>query len=254
MQVVSIVSKKGGVGKSTLAMLLASAATKNGERVSIIDADANAQVGNWRSIFEEEDWGTVEKPDWPEALSLERSAKNLDDIFETLETRSEEGVGLAIVDTRPGTYEDTAQLAVLADVVLVPSEPEEASWRLAHGAFAWLDDLKERLESGEAFPAVRAVVSNTPAKFLTAATTESGITQLPLADQQILKRIFETPVMDTLIPQSKVVSRMLRYGPLHRAEEAFRAARTKMPLANSMKEICDVADSLYAEVKELGYK
>jgi len=52
MQVITIVQTKGGSGKTTTAMLLASAALNLGRRVTLIDGDVNAQLGRWRDSFE----------------------------------------------------------------------------------------------------------------------------------------------------------------------------------------------------------
>ena len=253
MLVVSIVSKKGGVGKSTLAMLLASGALKKEEKVCLIDADVNRQIGEWKSIFEETDWGNVEKPAWPDKLRLHADLEDLDAIFETLEKAQGEDVDLAIIDTRPGSYEDTAQLALVSDVVLIPAEPEEASWRLVYGSFEWLVELEGRIEKGAAFPNVRAVVSNTPTKMLDAATREGGLSNLPAADKDVLAKILDTPTLDTMIPQSKILSRLLRHGPLPSAAEAYRNSRSGGLMVGNFEEMLAVAESLYDEVREIGY-
>ena len=68
MHVITIVQTKGGSGKTTTAMLLASAALDAGRRVTLIDGDVNAQLGRWRDRFELAAWEAVKKPAWPEAF------------------------------------------------------------------------------------------------------------------------------------------------------------------------------------------
>ena len=70
MQVITIVQTKGGSGKTTSAMLLASAALDAGRQVTLIDGDVNAQLGRWRDSFELSTWEGVERPAWPEALKI----------------------------------------------------------------------------------------------------------------------------------------------------------------------------------------
>ena len=47
MRVVSIVSQKGGAGKTTIAVNLAVAALASGEKGTIIDIDPQATASNW---------------------------------------------------------------------------------------------------------------------------------------------------------------------------------------------------------------
>ena len=70
MQVITIVQTKGGSGKTTTAMLLASAALNLGRSVTLIDGDVNAQLGRWRDSFELATWESAQKPDWPESLAI----------------------------------------------------------------------------------------------------------------------------------------------------------------------------------------
>ena len=70
MQVITIVQTKGGSGKTTTAMLLASAALNLGRRVTLIDGDVNAQLGRWRDSFELATWEGAQKPDWPDSLAI----------------------------------------------------------------------------------------------------------------------------------------------------------------------------------------
>ena len=66
MHVITIVQTKGGSGKTTSAMLLASAALDAGRRITLIDGDVNAQLCRWRDSFELAAWEAVKKPTWPE--------------------------------------------------------------------------------------------------------------------------------------------------------------------------------------------
>ena len=103
MQVISIVQTKGGSGKTTAAMLLASAALDAGRRVTLIDGDVNAQLGRWRDSFDLAAWETVKKPAWPADLSIKSPPETVDGLLALLEEEEARGVDLPVIDTRPGT-------------------------------------------------------------------------------------------------------------------------------------------------------
>ena len=50
MKVISFTNQKGGAGKSTLAINLAVAAERAGEKVCIVDLDPQGTIGNWYNI------------------------------------------------------------------------------------------------------------------------------------------------------------------------------------------------------------
>jgi chromosome partitioning protein len=100
MHVITIVQTKGGSGKTTTAMLMASAALDAGRRVTLIDGDVNAQLGRWRDSFELAVWEAVKKPTWPEALSILSPPETVDGLLALLEEEEARGVDLVVIDTR----------------------------------------------------------------------------------------------------------------------------------------------------------
>tara|TARA_B100000378_G_scaffold143663_1_gene116070 strand:+ start:615 stop:1400 length:786 start_codon:yes stop_codon:yes gene_type:complete len=259
MQIVTIVQKKGGIGKTSLAMLIASAALARGEKVLMIDADVNSQLSRWKGAYEDSNWGSIEKPEWPENLRIQplpepadMTDDDLDALFETFEKESEAGTDLVIIDTRPGSYIDTAEFAAAADVVLIPAEPQTGSFRLVHSTISWMAELEKMTEGP--FPVYQVVVSNVPTKMLSAAVTEGGLQTLPIQDQEILHEIFATPTFDTMIPHSQIISRIFHHGPLGTAAEGYGKSRGGKLQERNLRDILEVADHLYAEVKALGYK
>ena len=61
MQIITLIQTKGGSGKTTVAMSLASAALAKGEKVCMFDGDVNQQLLGWQEAYEEADWGRVKK-------------------------------------------------------------------------------------------------------------------------------------------------------------------------------------------------
>lgn len=84
MQVITIVQTKGGSGKTTSAMLIASAALEAGRKVTLIDGDVNAQLGRWRDSFELAAWDAIPKPAWPAALSILSPPETVDGLLDLL--------------------------------------------------------------------------------------------------------------------------------------------------------------------------
>ncbi len=50
MAVISFVSPKGGVGKTTAAVILASELSRSGEKITLIDADPNKPIVRWQNL------------------------------------------------------------------------------------------------------------------------------------------------------------------------------------------------------------
>lgn len=110
MRILSLVTQKGGSGKSTIASSLAIAAQQAGERVFIIDMDAQASLLRWYKAREDKSNIAVEAV----------TAGRLNSAIKALEKA---GVTLVIIDT-PGT-ESSASAAAMkaADLCIIPSRP-----------------------------------------------------------------------------------------------------------------------------------
>lgn len=99
MKVITIVQTKGGSGKTTTAMLLASAALDAGRCITLIDGDVNAQLGHWRDSFELAAWEPVKKPAWPAALSIRSPPETLDGLL-AFSNRKKPEASTSLLSTR----------------------------------------------------------------------------------------------------------------------------------------------------------
>jgi len=106
MKTISILSQKGGAGKTTLAINLAGAAEAAGLQVVIIDLDPQASAKVWHDHRQKES---------PVVISAQAAR-----LQEVLATAAEHGAGLCIIDTAP--HSETASLAAakVADLILIP--------------------------------------------------------------------------------------------------------------------------------------
>ncbi|QFG04512.1 ParA-like dsDNA partitioning protein [Mycobacterium phage Jeeves] len=102
MTTISIIHTKGGVGKTTTAMYLATAAARNGVECSVIDADPQRSASEWSDKAAQRGIGLpFEVLCCPERLVLPDSE-------------------LVLVDTPPGTSDLIRQAITEADLVIIP--------------------------------------------------------------------------------------------------------------------------------------
>ncbi len=109
MKVLSLVSQKGGVGKTTLATALAVAALKDGKRPVLIDLDPQASASFWMDTRQDD--------------SLAVSAIPSSRLGHVLKAAAEAGAELAIIDTPPFAKDIAYEAAQRADFVLIPTRP-----------------------------------------------------------------------------------------------------------------------------------
>ena len=106
MLTVAIVSQKGGVGKTSLALNLAVAAELAGHATLIVDLDPQASAAAWADS---------RSADTPVVVSAQ--AARLDEV---LATAREHGASLCLIDTAPHAESPALTAARAADLILVP--------------------------------------------------------------------------------------------------------------------------------------
>ena len=121
MRIITLVTQKGGAGKTTLAACLAVAAGEAGERVIALDLDPQGSL----SI-----WGEERKAEAPAVDRL--SATQINQLPTILQALERSGFTVAILDTA-GFASTATNLAVqAADLCLIPARPSrldiQATW------------------------------------------------------------------------------------------------------------------------------
>jgi len=109
MKVVALISQKGGAGKSTLAVHLATCAHLSGYRTAIVDLDPQATTRRW---------GDRREAEGPEVVSDHASR-----LGALLEAAKANGADLVVVDTAPNADQAALTAARAADLVLIPCRP-----------------------------------------------------------------------------------------------------------------------------------
>lgn len=108
MKILTIASQKGGTGKTTLSLGIATAAAAKGQSVAVLDLDPQASAAAWA--------------DSREAKNLAVDAVPPGRLLMLLDKLAEAGADLVVIDTPPAA--DAADLAAeRADLVLIPCRP-----------------------------------------------------------------------------------------------------------------------------------
>lgn len=109
MPTVAIVSQKGGSGKTTLALHLATAGAYSGKKTIVVDTDPQATAAAWA------DW----RGDFLPEVVTSPPAR----LARTVEKQLASGVELVVIDTPPHADASAREAIKTADLVLVPSRP-----------------------------------------------------------------------------------------------------------------------------------
>lgn len=109
MKTIAILSRKGGTGKTTLAIHLAVASEKAGHTAALIDLDPQASAAEWRD---------TRNDDTPAVISSHSSR-----LQPTLKLAEENGATLAILDTAPHTETSALDAANAAEFAIIPCKP-----------------------------------------------------------------------------------------------------------------------------------
>lgn len=109
MNVLALINQKGGSGKTTLALHLATAAWRDGRQTLLVDLDPQASAAEWHDSRAEAHPAVVSVP--PSRLR------------KVLQTAGESGAQLVVLDTAPHAESTALEAARAADLVLVPCRP-----------------------------------------------------------------------------------------------------------------------------------
>lgn len=107
MPVIAFANPKGGSGKTTSALLLATVLAMRGASVRVIDADPERHISRWGAL-----------PGRPENLSIETDVSE-DTIMDTIEA-AEKAAQFVIVDLEGTASLTMANTVAVADFVIVP--------------------------------------------------------------------------------------------------------------------------------------
>lgn len=138
MLVVGVHSQKGGPGKSTIALLLASAAAREGVATLLIDADPQGTVTAWSAARQRIGLGPV-----PGLTVVQRLEPDLHRWARA--TAEERGAAFVVIDGVPRADEARVRSIISASsVLLVPVQPSFADLDAARPTLATVRDAQAR--------------------------------------------------------------------------------------------------------------
>ncbi len=109
MHTIALIAQKGGVGKTTIAIHIATAFAAEGRATLILDLDPQASASEWK------DHRVAE---FPAVLSIQPSR-----LGKVMEEAKLIGTDVLILDTAPHSESTALEAARVADLVLVPCQP-----------------------------------------------------------------------------------------------------------------------------------
>ena len=135
MNVITLASRKGGAGKSTLTAQLAAQAHACGKRVTVIDADPQGSLSLWHAL---------RKDGLPKLVTPERGLER------ALAFAMIEGADYVFIDTAPTMWVVVQEAIRAATLVLIPARP----------GFFDLDAVRETVKTARERNKPYAVVIN----------------------------------------------------------------------------------------------
>lgn len=109
MKTIAIISQKGGAGKTTVAVHLAVAASRQGLQTAIFDLDPQASAASWADSRQQ---------DRPVVVSAQAAR-----LPTLLEQAARQHAQLVLIDTAPNADSASLTAARAADLILIPCRP-----------------------------------------------------------------------------------------------------------------------------------
>ena len=254
MITVTVLQQKGGSGKTTLMQMLATAMLDRKGRVHMMDVDSDQQLLEWKAKSDSADWDGLDRVEWPPGLTMGTAPKNVEELYDTLNRLEEQGIDLVLIDTRPGAYADTEDLALAADVILVPAPPLPAAFALAEKSLRWVEAIIGTVSDGEPTPIYRTVMMDAPLKAIELATAptdearERILKKVHAQDREVFEFVQRLPMLPTPVKHSDIIRRMPVSGPLTLVRDTYRQDIKKSLSANHTQTQIDVCNELLNDV------
>ena len=154
MKVVTVMTRKGGAGKTTLMQAITSAAVKDGKRCLVLDADPQQALYRWFHRV------GIDNP-LVRVQQLEFSA----DLEAVIEKAWQEGdTDIVLVDTQGAAGAWADDLAASSDFLVVPMKLAEKDLSITKDTFNWYVGLQDRTDDPSALPSLRIIFADVPTK------------------------------------------------------------------------------------------
>ena len=180
MKVITVMTRKGGAGKTTLTRALVSAAMSQGKKCIVFDADPQQALDRWARRLE------INDP----LFSIEHLTVAGELASKTDEAWEEGSTDFVFVDTigAAGAWAD--DLAAASDALVIPMMLSDDDMEITKDTFNWYVGLKDRTDDPEALPSFNVVLSAVPAKQSSAETDveERALKSFPVIPEYFMSR------------------------------------------------------------------
>lgn len=175
MAVISIISSKGGAGKTTLAFVLASRLAAGGAKVAVVDADPNQPIA---------DWSTSRGADRPSPFEvLAHPMPQMEELASAI-AAADQANDFVIVDVEGTAARVIPAAIVLSNLVLTPIQPSGQDAKQAAKIIQLVADLSDEqdrdIPHSLVFTKVSAAISSRTYKAMAAQLRDAGVSVLPV--------------------------------------------------------------------------
>lgn len=221
MKVITFTSFKGGSGKTTTLMLVASSLVNMGKSVCLLEADENRPLTAWQAFGEKE--GT-----WDDNAKV-LIADDMTSLEQSFESAERSGFDYVLVDTHGGSSELNNVIISNSHFVAFPTSLTQLDVDETLKTYEYVATLFKQ-EGGILNAGV--IKTRVPTKALT-------VTQKAVADVLNLIPCFEEPIYDR-----DAFASMKPRGLLHKTHKKYQAQKFKRLQANNYVRACHEADTI----------
>ncbi len=200
MKIITAISRKGGVGKSTCLKGMAMITASKGLKTVLIDTDGNEPMMKFQTTGKELGYWA----DNIKAISIFEDSDS--DIANILDDLEDDGVDYVFIDTKGGEGDFVALVMQAADFIIVPTGLSKDDVDGAENTIIWMQELQE---AGLDIAPYEVLISNLP-----------SASSLSVTNKEILADIQENfPLLDATIPPNKTIQNHSVYGLFHKVIE-----------------------------------
>lgn len=243
MQTYSAVQFKGGTGKTTTIMALASTFIEEGKKVVILDLDNRLQIAEWKTECEKHNFPQpIKRPAWPSNLEVIPCA-DADEAFALQGEYDAKGFDYCLIDTGAGTSSETGRVVFISDLTMVVTKPTALEVAQVFKTLQWLTELGKKNEEYD-MPKIKVVITDLETKSKRGVDEERFLNALNSQIPQL--------VCKTTLTKRKAFSTMLTWGPLGISLAAYLSGKVlQKSQARNFTSALEIAQKLGSELLEV---